>query len=311
MKNKLTMLIAMAISPFLNAQITLNSTSHSPQAGEDFEFVHFAITPFDLQEGENLIWDFSEYTSEQTISLDITEGVGNVMSYRWSNGAEYTYELDEQLMSQKSFHSPMESGYCTSGEEYLFFPITYGDSKEYSYKCHYVGKDPEHDTIEGEITISAVGYGDLILPFGTVENVLLVRRDKSHIYDGILAGSNSTTYFWYHENNFLPIATYEQFGETLAGLQYQQFNTWAALDVPEEELISENILFPNPAQSTLHIASETKAKSISFYNIQGILVKTEDLSTTKQIDVSGLSRGMYMIQLLTEDGLQRKKLILN
>ena len=53
-------------------------------------------------------------------------------------------------------------------------------------------------------------------------------------------------------------------------------------------------LYPNPATDILNIAMETELKSVEIYNIQGQKVLTSDKN---QIDVSSLSKGMYMVRV--------------
>ena len=58
-------------------------------------------------------------------------------------------------------------------------------------------------------------------------------------------------------------------------------------------------MYPNPATDVLNIAIENELKSVEIYNIQGQKVLS---SNQKQINVPGLSNGMYMVRVEDENG---------
>lgn len=55
-------------------------------------------------------------------------------------------------------------------------------------------------------------------------------------------------------------------------------------------------MYPNPANSSISIDSETEVKSIVFINLMGEVVKTIE-SPSKNIDISDLVKGVYMLQI--------------
>ena len=67
-------------------------------------------------------------------------------------------------------------------------------------------------------------------------------------------------------------------------------------------------LYPNPATNLVNIELATELKSIEIYSLQGQKVLT---SNKKQVDVSTLSKGMYMIRVEdVENGVSTQKLII-
>jgi hypothetical protein len=80
----------------------------------------------------------------------------------------------------------------------------------------------------------------------------------------------------------------------------------------EETLITENIsYFPNPTNNMLFIDSNENPVKVSIYNVLG----KEVISTknSKEIDVSGLPSGVYIIRISIGDGVHQtnKKFIKN
>ncbi len=82
-------------------------------------------------------------------------------------------------------------------------------------------------------------------------------------------------------------------------------NTLTAPDFNQNNL--EVTLYPNPANDVLNIEMVNKVKSIEIYNIQGQKVKA---ANQKQINVSDLEAGMYMIKIQdTDNAVSTKKFV--
>lgn len=66
-------------------------------------------------------------------------------------------------------------------------------------------------------------------------------------------------------------------------------------------------IYPNPVNDILNIESETEIKSVSIYNLQGQKIKT---SFSKQVNVSDLSSGIYMVRVEgSNNAIETKKIV--
>lgn len=74
----------------------------------------------------------------------------------------------------------------------------------------------------------------------------------------------------------------------------------------EDFTISDFKLFPNPAKNILNIQSKENIENVKIYSTQGILVKE---GSSKTIDVSQLSVGMYFLRVTIGDKRFTKKFI--
>jgi len=73
-----------------------------------------------------------------------------------------------------------------------------------------------------------------------------------------------------------------------------------------ETVLSFN-LYPNPVNNVLNIKMDSDLSQVVIYNLQGQKVKE---STTKQVNVSNLSRGIYLVKIEDENGnIATKKFI--
>lgn len=70
-------------------------------------------------------------------------------------------------------------------------------------------------------------------------------------------------------------------------------------------------VFPNPSSGTIYIESDHIIKTISIYNIQGKLLKLHKPNATNlNLQFEDLAKGLYLLQLNTNNGSSIKKIIL-
>lgn len=65
-------------------------------------------------------------------------------------------------------------------------------------------------------------------------------------------------------------------------------------------------IYPNPSSDNIHIDYEHNFTTINIVNLQG---KTVLQSTHKNIDISGLERGVYVVQMMSENGILNSKFV--
>ena len=67
-------------------------------------------------------------------------------------------------------------------------------------------------------------------------------------------------------------------------------------------------VYPNPARDFVNIASDKKISSIEIFSLTGQLIKTVE-KDSKQVDISELKRGIYLLRLKSEGSDQSFKII--
>ncbi len=78
------------------------------------------------------------------------------------------------------------------------------------------------------------------------------------------------------------------------------------LSVNEMNNILNIDLYPNPATTTIQVATDEKIEMIHIYNYAGRLIASTTEST---IDINELSTGVYYMNILTENGLVNKRFV--
>ncbi len=92
---------------------------------------------------------------------------------------------------------------------------------------------------------------------------------------------------------------------------------WAQVITDYKQRVNNEVKFsvyPNPASDVIHISSSTnKLKySLVIKNIYGAIILSETLSNNlENIDLSSLSRGLYVVELITESGAINQKIVLH
>jgi len=86
-----------------------------------------------------------------------------------------------------------------------------------------------------------------------------------------------------------------------------------SLNVEEAQVANQISVFPNPVESELHVtfpSSENQGRVV-IYNILGKKVMEKSLNTSSAIDVSKMAKGVYLLNIETQNGSITKKIIKN
>ena len=76
----------------------------------------------------------------------------------------------------------------------------------------------------------------------------------------------------------------------------------------QDAKVTELTLYPNPVINILSISSGEELKEVDVYSLTGVLVKRAE-GNIKTIDMSRLSKGSYLIKVLTASGSVTQKMI--
>jgi len=86
-----------------------------------------------------------------------------------------------------------------------------------------------------------------------------------------------------------------------------------ATSITEKSLMNEVILFPNPVSGILNITGIICGYpvSLTIRDIHGNLVFSTSVFNESSVDLSGLTKGFYVVSIESRDTLQIEKLIIN
>ncbi len=192
------LLLSLLVTSHLFSQITLNENTSTPIIGDTVLYKHIIIQNEDILENEtgaNQLWNYSnlDYSSVDSTEYLYTESSTSnylddtpldfsnsdmMCSYTNSFGdlIENFYNISPNEFSFigdafPSFWGGADYSYYPTGLNLLNFPITYNDS----YTDTILGNNSDDQDLSVNQEITADGYGDLILPYDTINNVLRVK----------------------------------------------------------------------------------------------------------------------------------------
>ena len=123
--------------------------------------------------------------------------------------------------------------------------------------------------------------------------------------------TNTPTPFAFNFTSLTPNTTYYYsvgaYSPTLVGNRILGSFTTSALGLVDNEQKAKFNLYPNPTTDNFSIEMDNEVKSIDIYSLQGQKVMT---SNSKEVNVSNLSKGIYLVQIEDENNkISTQKLI--
>lgn len=318
----------------IHAQISLTAAVHNYAAGSNFNF-YLADTTGIVPglTGANQTWNFSNLTigtslnTQSYVSSASTPYGSGIPSANVAIGVsgEYAYYKTSPSDMRAEGIADASLTLAYSDDQLVFtYPFTYNTMVTDSFKgnCTTSGGDDLFRT--GKSITTGVGYGTLILPGGTHNNVLkvkLVQNIRDSI-DGVYTQMNTlTSYYWYDAATMFPllmihyIQSYYTFNPgNINKTKYIYVNSVAA-GVNEINLDNYFSVYPNPSGGKINITSSmsnVQYKSTEVYTIEGEKIYQSTTNTDKsEINLSSQPNGVYFLQLKTEQGTATKKIIIN
>ncbi len=157
-------------------------------------------------------------------------------------------------------------------------------------------------------------------------NLTINSIDTSVTQNGLQLISNQAgaSYQWLdcdHANTSIPSQTYQLFSVASNGnyavavsknLCSDTSGCYSVMSVGIlEQPVKDNStsIFPNPAQNTIFISSKQKFNSVRVFNAVGQLVISGVKDYSQGIDISSLSNGIYFMELVTAEKIERVKFV--
>lgn len=139
---------------------------------------------------------------------------------------------------------------------------------------------------------------------------------------------NSTTRVVYHAGDFVELipgfetSDDSQFSAYIEGcsndFQYRPSTSKQSKNIVTTSQLNQSLknitIYPNPSSNTIEIQSDNKFNKVTIVSLEGRIVydKSLDKTNSLQVDVSGFANGVYLVNVIDENGkLSSQKLIKN
>ena len=107
--------------------------------------------------------------------------------------------------------------------------------------------------------------------------------------------------------NWTNVTSFTITGIANAGMAFDNLSVSSATSLSTDNYIFQKVkIYPNPVENILYIKNTSELKSVNLYNSLGQLILQ---SEEESIDVSQLSKGMYVLQINTSQGTETKRII--
>jgi len=210
---------------------------------------------------------------------------------------------------------PIPSYYSDKDELYMF-PMSYPkyDSTTFKFTTTTGGIIPISYSKVGYRVTTVDGWGSVTTPYGTENCLRLISTQyamdsiKNTIIPIPLGFPNyQRSYQWLTLNSKIPYVeiTGNLVGTTFTPTQarYRGYNKETIPTGLKQENLSKVLIYPNPVKDKLHIQSSLNTDTYEVFSCDGKLVtvmKSDFSSGQKQVDVSGLEAGIYLLKITSD-----------
>lgn len=317
--------LTFALSGVAQPTLTTANTAYSP--GESY-LIHMCNWSPPGGSGANQTWDFSSLASSGTRTDYIIEGSSTPYGSEFPANALATYNTPGAYQYLTFDGAGMELvGLDANGllwhwdvpDLLLKLPCTMNTSwtEDFEAISDFFFRD-------GSTTGLADGYGTLILPWGTVQNVLRVKVDKAYQDNGFgTIDYVSTTYFFYAPGVKVPLLVLDHLEYTQQGqTTISETGTYADMSVVGMEEIEADIsqiqIWPMPVRDELFldITLETSGSyRMELVDMTGRVIMLNTLGnlsigrSTHNVRLDNLASGSYLLRTIGPNSSISQKII--
>jgi hypothetical protein len=321
----ISILFASLFSASTHAQLSLTYAANNPSVGDVTNMANYdsvSVIPKSTGTGQN--WNFSNLTSNTFTEVTTYTTVGStpqgasfpnatIAMLRGSNNYEY-YKQSTGMLEYAGQADPGGKVVFSNMATWNNWPVAFGNSNTDAFSALETTPTATNNW-NGTLSYTATGSGTVTLPGGFVHpNSLQLKKSINLTITGSSTASMSITQYYYYSSSVkYPILTVEYqtmtSGTVTSKSSYILVNTAAMTGVNEINVNNSGpIVFPNPAKDlvTISLPDNEIASSVEVFDLNGR--KVLSAKNSNSIDVSELSRSIYVIRISAKEGVLQRKL---
>lgn len=325
--HKVPLALAMITSAALQGQ-TLDISNFTPILGTNYINYYTDYQTPGLS-GSGQVWDLSQLSANDNMLSYFNASSTNYPASAYYAGSTTVHDQNTAQL----FYSYSDSGvyfHGTSVPDYdlrmiyqtpllmVPFPCSFNNTWTNTYGGHWMGNtlDSIHST--GTNILTADGSGTLIMPYGTVQNVLRLKSVSTQVDDHLGLGSSNSqvvTYMYYKPGFSEPLIQMSNYVQSGYDGAYQDSVLWwlDGATIGVQEAVAQAIgldILPNPTKgpASLVFSSTGAVMSLAVVDATGRTVHRASLKPqalgigTYPLDLTGLPAGLYTVYLTSADG---------
>jgi hypothetical protein len=318
------LLTTLASAFTLVAQPTLTFQTNAPVPGSQYE-INYGGLVAPGNSGAMQIWDLSGLISDSTEVIHFVAPSSTTNGDQFPNStiAEISNDVTTYYLASSDglYFTGSDDGTSvivnTTVPKYIEFPCTMGSSWNEPHGAVF-DYDGENVIRSGVISCEADGYGTLIMPWGTVPNVLRIHmvNEMQDILNFFTLQYSYDSYLYLVAGQSWPIA--ELVSATIdfgfGSPEVVELSRWASANTtgidPPSLTNSDLSVYPNPTSDLLNIVVTKDMganSSVMVLDATGRSVHQEKLvvfsGSTAQVDLRHLVPGIYTLVISGGNGL--------
>lgn len=304
---------------------TLNQGNNAALVGQSFT-EHMSTSAVTGPSGASQTWNFATIASLSDLSF-VMQSVASTPAGSSFLGATVAAMSGDNYNYIKYSATGMENMGATTtlanlvyqnSELVLKYPCSYNTTWTDTWSTNFsvMGTSISRS---GSSTGLADGYGTLVMPYGTVNNVLRVKFTQTFSDQSMgipVATYTCTTYYYYKPGIHLALVQTSTLVTTTNGSNQTTYDTrWldgSYVGIAESVHHSIGIdLYPNPAkdQVTLVMGTSGGRVRVDLLDGTGRVVRSEQMQANMglvrhELDLGGLTAGLYQVLVTGADGSQ-------
>lgn len=322
MKHTSTLLAALAFTLHAAAQPVLTASSNAPVPGMAYTIAYGTyVAPGNA--GAAQTWDLSTLVADSTLNVSL------VQPGTTTHGAQFPgATVAEVSQAVTNYYTTSNDAVNFRGSDdgttvivdnpmgrYMVFPCTIGTNWSSPHGADFTFDEMDVER-RGTFSGEADGYGTLIMPWGTVENVLRVHWNNTlqDSMEAFVMDHTYDSYVYFVEGQWQPVA--ELVTATIDmgfGTLTNQFARWTSsltTSAPEAHTTRSALkVYPNPAVDLVHIALPEELNSpqqITITDMTGRVVISrawhDSGDRTATLSLASLKPGTYHITVTDRSG---------
>ncbi len=320
--NQIFTLLSFGIASVSLAQPTLTFNANAPQPGPGHEW-RFSTYIAPGQGGSGQVWDFSQLSTDSTAMVSLVDPATTIFGAQFptatvaevSDGSVVYYRASSEGVYMLGYEAEGVPVVYTNEGRFMSFPCTHQTTWTDTYATTIQTEEIEA-LVNGDISAEADGHGTLLMPFGSVPNVLRVHwvQEEETTYDLFTFTTVFDSYLYYVPGRSYPLvqtvsATSTMLGNTIITEFTQWVNdlTTGVSDTNEDTAVLD--LFPVPTSGTLNVTLPPQFSGTPLVTITDATGRTvrgvDNLRTNGtqgSVDVSALPAGVYQFIAIDELG---------
>jgi hypothetical protein len=296
------------ISISARSQPVINATDFNPFLGLAVKYYTFNPFPFDPgPSGANVTWDFSAVAYEDSFNTNFIDPATTAHAVNFPNaniagqivgtGFEY-FDANSSFLSREGLDMTSQLMPYSDGEKIITYPCSYTTTFTDHYASTFTAGGFQFYR-NGDVYGEADAYGTLMLPWGSVQNVL--RLHLREIYTDstgfTLSHDTADQYQYITPGIHFPLCSILKQGNTIEGSYLDEMSVVGINSLATDNQVK---VYPNPASDHLFFSQNTNAiLNYTITDITGKVILQPDKIVNRRIDIQSLSPGYYFLNINT------------